>query len=248
MDRGIFPGPSESEEDFLLRAEALKSLDSSPPVLIQRTFNVAPDWIEVVTASKGLYFWEGAATWIEENSEGKRWCKIQYKDTFLTRFYPKDEVIAHEMVHAMRLMFDEPRFEEILAYQTSQSRFRRYFGPLFSHPGESKLFLGSVVLSWILYWAELLFDVSFRGGWILLLPLFVLGFGVFRLFRSQSIFAQALRRLKMAAQKDVNPLAIALRLTDAEVEQCAQWTPEEIRTFAAQENNLRWRQIHTMFF
>jgi hypothetical protein len=247
--RGIFPGPSESSEAFLLRADSLipkLNADHYPSLsLLKQTFNTSPDWIEVVTDSKGLSFWEGAATWIEETADGKRSCRIQLKDSFLSRLYPKEEVIAHEMVHAMRLMFDEGRFEEILAYQTSKNRFRRYFGPLFTNPTESKLFLLALLTSWILYWAEIFFDFNLGGSFILLLPLLALGWGVFRLIRSQRIFSAALRHLAIAA-----PLAIALRLTDTELELFAKSTPEEIRAFAhsQKEQSLRWCQIYESFF
>ncbi len=252
--RGIFPGPSESSSAFFLRADSLSAKEftgsSDSIVLMNKIYSTSPDWIETLVHSKGLCPWEGAAVWIEEKPEVGRTCQIQIKDSFLTRLYSQDEMIAHEMVHAMRLMFDEKRFEEILAYRTSKNRFRRYFGPLFSSPNESKFFLALVIISWLSFWAEIVFDLNLGGEWILALPLLALGFGTIRLWRSQRIFSAALRNLKRAIDKRGNPLAALLRLTDNEIEQFAKCTPQEIRTFATQQKEqcLRWKQLFLDYF
>lgn len=237
--RGIFFGPGESEKDFLLRAQN-SSCISSPLPQVEQQFGSAPDWIEVRTGSKGLSLWEGAATWIEESEAGSR-CWIQIKDSFLTRFYPQEEVLAHETVHAMRFLFDESRFEEILAYQTSKNRFRRYFGPLFTNPIDSKALLLVMATSWLIFWFNLL------GEGILFAPLLLIACAVFRLWRSQNIFSAALCNLKKATGQE--PLPIALRLTDREIERLAQSPPQEILVFAQdeQEKSLRWRQLYLAY-
>jgi hypothetical protein len=243
--RGIFPGPSESSGDFFARAHLLMPQDNQGNLpamkILNKIFHASPDWVQGTIGSKGLPFWEGAATWIEENAEGMRLCRIQLRETFLTRLYPKDELIAHEMVHAMRVMFDEKRFEEILAYQTSKNRFRRYFGPLFSNPLEVSFFLALWLISWGVYLAEMLFDVYLGGDLILCLPLLALGWGVIRLVRSQRLFSAALRNLGIALGNRVQPQAVAIRLTDAEIEQFAASTPQEICAFVegVQGHNLR---------
>ena len=244
--RGIFFGPTESTKDFLLRAETLPS-KSNPSTLLEKKFGCAPDWIDVRTHSKGLSPWEGAATWIEESDAG-RTCWVQLKDSFLTRLYAKDEVIAHEMVHAVRFMFDENRFAEILAYQTSSSRFRRYFGPLFTHSKESKWLVAMIAISWFIYTAEVVFDLRFFGESVLFAPLLVIGLASLRLRRSQTLFSSALRNLEKAIR--AAPLPLALRLTDKESEFFAHSIPEEIRAFAIseQEKSLRWRQLYISYF
>ncbi len=252
--RGIFPGPSESSIAFFSRADSLSAKEitgySGSMTLMNKIYSTSPDWIETIVSSKGLSPWEGAAVWIEEKPEVGRTCQIQIKNSFLARLYPQDEVVAHEMVHAMRLMFDENHFEEILAYRTSKNRFRRYFGPLFSSPKESKFFLILLLGSWLCYWAEIIFDLNLGGEWILALPMLALGFGVFRLWRSQRIFSAALRNLKNAIDQSANPLAAALRLTDNEIEQFAKSSPQEIQAFAAQqkEQDVRWKQIFLHYF
>ncbi len=248
--RGIFFGPGESESSFFQRAEAEQNCRIEPPALIESIFDSIPDWIETIEQSKGLFPWEGAATWIEEKPGGCRSCQIQFKNTRLSRLYPKEEVLAHEMVHAMRLMFDESRFEEILAYRTSKNKFRRYFGPLFSSSKESKGFFVGTVISWVIYSAEIVFDIQFFEESILLLPLLLIGFGMMRLIRSQRVFASALLNLKKTTSSKLKPLSVLLRLTDKEIELFAKSSPQEICAFASdqKEKSLRWKQIYLAYF
>jgi hypothetical protein len=154
------------------------------------------------------------------------------------------------MVHAMRLMFEENRFEEILAFRTSRNRFRRYFGPLFSHPGETKGFVLWMIFCWLLYCSECIFDVSFGAKYLLWSPMLALGWGIYRLIRSQKVFSQALNHLDQAIEKKEKPLAVAVRLSDREIEYFSRSSPEEIRAFAAEEKekSLRWDQLFSAYF
>jgi hypothetical protein len=242
--RGLFVGPNETEADFFKRVGSLEVLQS---VRLEQ-FDASPDWIEMKVGSEGLSFWEGAATWVEETSAGVRSCQIQVKRSFLTQFYPMQELIEHEMVHAMRLMFDEARFEEILAYQTSKNQFRRYFGPLFSGPKAAKQLIGSMFLSWGIYLAEVLFDFFVFEEFIFFLPALVLGAYLLQLVKSQNIFLAAQRHLQGAINKTAQSLFVLLRLTDKEIEQFAKSTPEEITAFAKEQQDLRWKQIFHCYF
>lgn len=181
---------------------------------VRELFDVSPDGVRVTWGRKGLMPWEGAATWIEEGQEG-RTCSIQINTSWASRLYPQEELIAHEMVHALRCTLDENRFEEILAYRTSKNRFRRYFGPLFSQPRESTIFVLLLVGSWLLALLQLFFDLSLGGNLIFLLPLGSLAWSLGRLIRSQSLFSAALRNLEQ--RYPGKGLSSALYLTDAEI-------------------------------
>ncbi len=244
--RCIFPGPNESEEVFFKRASALLPCAYNNCVFTE-TFNSSPDWIQASTDSHGLSFWEGAATWIEENGDGSRSYQIQLKDSWLTRLYPKEEIIAHEMVHAARLMFDESRFEEILAYQTSKNRFRRYFGPIFSSPKESKCALALLFTSLLCSWTEIALDFNLVGNTIFALPFLAFGFGLFRLIRAQHIFSKAMRNLARSIPQTAKPLEVALRLRDREIELFAEYSPQEICAFVKQQTSLRWKLLDPLF-
>jgi hypothetical protein len=250
-NRGLFPGPSESQEQFLKRVSGVKNLIvSEAHIRTGEIFDACPDWVEIWSGKKGLSLWEGAATWIEENEKGGRVSSIQLNTSLPSRLYSKVEVIAHEMAHAMRLMFEENRFEEILAFRSSTNRFRRYFGPLFTRSSETKGFILSMVCSWLFYWVELIFDIFIGGEYLLWSPMLILGWGICRLVRSQKIFSKALNQLEKTIKKPGKALAVALRLSDTEIERFATSSPEEIFSFGAEEKkrSLRWKQLFAAYF
>ena len=123
--RGIIPAPEECDRAFEQRASNLADEGEA----IARPFGLAPNWLRVKYSNQGLSFFEGGATWIGKHpfiqlrkpfEHAKRWFG-----------YSADELLDHEAVHAMRSQYQEPRFEEILAYFTSPRSWRRRVGPLF---------------------------------------------------------------------------------------------------------------------
>lgn len=250
---GVFAGPEESDEEFLRRGYSYQiEVDQSVVArqedqLLERLFKVTPSWIKVELSSKGLLPWEGAMTFIEETIEGVPTFHIHIRPR---HFLP--EVVAHEMVHAMRLKFSEHRFEEILAYQTSLHPFRRYFGPLFKRAEEVKLWIFLLSLAWFFPLTELCFDVDIPfGGWYAWAPsVTTLGFYTYRLVRSQFLFQRCIEQLKTAARAPEMALPIALRLTDKEIENFASASPGEISSYAIEQKDksLRWRQIVSSYF
>ncbi len=235
--RGIFPGPSENEEEFFQRSYPQTSTSAQALIVTARLFDAAPDWVEVKFGSKGLMLWEGAATWIDPKL-GISTIQVRPK----LWGYPQEEVIAHELVHAMRQKLNANKFEEILAFYTAKNRFRRTFGPLFSRPWETTLFVLTIAAGWI----GAMFDLY----WIFLLPVIVLIGMMIRLFASQHQFAACLQKLKSTIKDPDKALAVALRLTDQEIEHFARIDPKQIRDYANREkaHHLRWQQIAISYF
>lgn len=66
----------------------------------------------------------------------------------------------HESLHAVRIGFNEPRFEEVLAYYYSKSRWRRFFGPLFRKPSHALFFISLIFISLIVQTTSLFFLTS----------------------------------------------------------------------------------------
>lgn len=66
-------------------------------------------------SNEGLRAWEAGATWGKE-------IRLQpaFKNKTCWRLAERDEVIAHEIVHALRSELNEPMFEEMLAFSTAQ--------------------------------------------------------------------------------------------------------------------------------
>ena len=231
---GFIPGPKESEEAFKERIKTLEKLFENPPEGVdhfltdtdwkgalektEELFGFAPDWIVAHYSNKQLPFFQGAATWITERA-GVRIPIVQLREGFergrYLGIYSRDEILAHETVHAVRMCFDEPIFEEFFAYQTSLSRFRKFLGPLFQNSWESYLFIFFLFIPFGLEVTKFfVFDV---GYYVLLayLPALLIGGLLGRLCFLHYVLRRAKRRIKEWGEE--KPLATLVRLRDSEV-------------------------------
>lgn len=277
--KGYLPGPDEDEESFLKRVAALEKLHEDPqgffseslpfPIKdrvyrhhwdlkrsdVKHIFHICPDWLVSFYQNNKLPFWQGAATWIYEDSENDvKLALLQLrkglkKGKYLG-IYELDEIIAHESVHAARMTFDEPVFEEHLAYLTSSSTLRRIFGSLFRKSYEFFLlflFLMGIFLGMSL---DLLGSVSFaytlfRASYIGMISLFA--FGLIRLGYRHIHFLLAYKKIEKLT---VFPFPVMLRLRDREIIHFARSSLEEIQKYLLQEKekSLRWRLINLAYF
>ena len=233
--KGLIPGPDESDEAFFKRcAEATPISDGTPPSV----FGVSPDWIEVEYSNKGLRFWEGGCTWIEGENVTLQLRKIFEKKQRYLGLYSRDELTGHEVVHVVRSAFEEPIFEEILAYQTAPSPFRRFFGPIIRSPRESLFFLvalSGVILS--MFW-PLLYSVALVG------LIGLIGGGCIRLLKNQWAFSRTRNKLGK------NALEIMLRLSDREITRFSTMSEQEISSYMQKmkRSSLRWKQLVATFY
>ncbi len=194
--RGLIPGPSETEEEFLLRAESRQPLPewgSIPPLPLKWGFSI--DWVPLIYAKKKLLPWEGAIFWTTHiQLHPKLQTKKLYGNTLT-------DILHHESIHAAREAFNEPQFEELLAYTTSPASWKRLIGPLFSRIWEFPLFALS------LFFLPYSFPI----------PVFFL----LRLFYKQVLFHRLKKKL---------PFPVLFCLTDREIRTLAlsnkKFTPD----------------------
>lgn len=248
--RGLIAGPGEKEEAFLERVKAFLAPHSHVGDKIsseewnsarQRTkelFGVEVDWVAGFYSKQDLPLWQGAVTWIEEGSAPLIQLRPTLRHRALLGIYKRNEILAHESIHAARTAFEEPRFEELLAYQTSSSCWRRYFGPLFRSNWETMLFFFSLMLFPLFQIA--LFFLGIDLLWLLPLPFLAPAYFLIRLIAAQRTFLRCCKALQEAT---TSPLHVLLRLTDDEISQIA--AKKEIKK---SKNSLRWRQINLAYF
>ncbi len=187
-----------------IEGEPLSAAHLKPAkLLIQKLFGEKLGPVTAVYRNKGIAFFEGAATWIDE---GGHRSYIQLKKGFkkgaYLRIYKRDEILAHEMVHVMRAHLNSNKYEEVFAYLTSASSFRRYFGPIFRHSFEPIILLFSLPL---FFWTALP---------LILLLVFFLG----RLVFLQREFNYARAQIRLLLKPGENPLKILVRLNDAQID------------------------------
>lgn len=266
-NRGWIPGPEESKGDFEKRIEALNQFFSYPPedidhfltdqdwtnanLEVERLYGFSPDWIVAHYSDRNLSFFQGAATWITEK-KGLRIPLVQLRRKLetgrLLGLYGREEVLAHEAVHAARMQFDEPLFEEIFAYQTSPRFWRRLLGPLFQKPWEAYVFLIALLIP-IAIEITLFFDVSLGPfEQLRLLPLAIFLYLFCRLLSLRWILWRAKKRLKTLLKDPKKSWAVAFRMTDREIFRFAFQKDEKLTDYLKEQKNLRWDQIFESYF
>lgn len=265
--RGWIPGPDEEEKAYLARVEALEHFFSHPPETIdcfltdrdwesanarmEALYDCAADWIIAHYSNDQLSFFQGAATWIVRKKE-LRIPIIQLKEKFesgsLLKLYGRDEVLAHEAVHAVRMQFDEPKFEEIFAYRTSKRWWRRWFGPLFQKPWEAYLFIALLLFPLACEIFEILgFQVPY-GLYIRLIPLVYFVWLLSRLLFYRWTLARALKNMCKGLLNPEKKWAAALRMTDREIFQFAFSKKEKLLSLWKGDKSPRITLLRQKFF
>lgn len=272
---GLIAGSLETKDEFLDRAAYCLKLKANSQNIIndfdsesshfflddpckktKLLFDIAPSWVPVFFSNRGLMPWHGGAAWIfQENETSPVSAFFQLRHHFKSKkrylgIYERQELMAHEIAHIGRMMFQEPRFEELIAYQTSQSSFRRYFGGIVRSSSESLIFI-SIILSLFLF--DLLFILSGYEEmltsilYLKLIPLALVSFALLRLWNTHRTFLQAKENLKKIARDQTFVDAIIYRLQDKEIELFSSATREEMLRYIDEKTCLRWRVIKTAY-
>ncbi len=270
-DRGFVPGPDESEEDFYkriafnenLEPELIKHAASDLPfevgdqkskVLLQsglgRTaelYGIRPDWVPLFFNNFQLAPWHGGCAWIFQLGDDlptaaflQLRSRFRAHDTYLG-LYHRDELIAHELSHVGRMMYNEPQFEEVIAYRSSKNTWRRWFGPIVQSSKESLFFI-LVLGLFVITDAALISVYSPAGATVLfgfklfLIALVVLALG--RLTWRQGQFNRCLKNLSILYP---NPDHLAYRLTDHEIKLFASSSSGQIQSYIDRQTTFRWK-------
>ena len=155
--------------------------------------------------------WEAASTWIIDVKDIGIYPILQFRKKKSYLGYDFQEIFVHEVLHAVRSPLNSRRFEEIICYRASKSKFRRLFGGIFLNPQETLLYMIVWLISILGSLAFTLFekDFFFFLGLISFgLATFLTIFGLVRLSRSHRIINKAMKRLTEAK---------LIRLTDEEI-------------------------------
>jgi hypothetical protein len=232
---GFLPGPGESEKDFLSRVEGIRKKFAEGGWIpaphwswvnesLYEIFNVKPLYICAFYSNRSLAPWQAAASWIE----GREVKAIQLREGLrkgrYLGLYRREEILAHEAVHAIRSGFNEDRYEEFFAYMTSEKRWRRVLGPILQRPWEAWPFLLCAL-------GGAVWPVCYLGAalWAAM--------GFVRLIRCHWRLRRASERILERAGSARGARAVLFRLTDEEIERLAkeEWIEER--------ECLRWRVI-----
>lgn len=240
---GLIPGPGEDESSFLARVARVKEKFHSGQWIpeshwdwvresLYQMFDVKPLYICAFYSNQNLAPWQGAASWIEGRTLSSIQLRIGLRKGSYLYLYSREEILAHEAVHAARSGFDESRFEEFFAYMTSEKKWRRVLGPILQKPWE-------VWPLFVMLVSGILWPVCYLGAalWS--------GIGFFRLIRSHRQLERAAKQILASIQDPRKVRAILFRLTDAEIEAFSKG--ENMEHYAQTQSCLRWKIIRSYY-
>lgn len=236
----LIPGEGEGEEAFEKRAAYCKevkshlqrSMGENAPVFVEsaplfqsayEVYGIRPSWTPVFYSNEKLLPWQGASCWIFELEEGDPpSAMIQLPKRSFDFLGTPQETLAHEAAHIGRMVFEEPVYEEVIAYASSKNAFRRFFGPLFRSRAESMIFTSLLILVVVF---DLLLLLSGhvmwydRFMWLKWIP-----FSYFLFLLARLFFVK--RRFNRLAEK--LSLGTILPMTDREISSYSALAKEEI--------------------
>ena len=141
--QGFIPGPDESEKAFLERVAFCLSLEDHLVEIVgaqfpfevndlkskeilenvltmtQELYGIQPRWVPLFFSNYKLSLWHGGCAWIFQlNEETPTAAFLQLRACFRNSLnflgiYQRKELIAHELAHVGRMLYQEPQFEEI---------------------------------------------------------------------------------------------------------------------------------------
>lgn len=281
--RGLIPGPRESEEEFIKRGHYCLSLKESLTHEMQEAlpffkeepvsdhvmtgamnttlelYDIQPLWIPLFFSDYKLLPWHGGCAWIFQHKEDSPTAAFfQLRQAFRNSktyfgIYSRDELIAHEFSHVGRMLFQEPKFEEILAYRSSHSPFRRRWGALVEAPWESMLFVLVLLIIVCLDVFVLMTGYTQYYStmmWMKLIPLGMLLYAVARLSRRQNRLAKCLSKLTRWLGNEHKANAVLYRLQDEEIQLFSKMKREEMLHYIEENKtkSLRWRLLALAYF
>lgn len=280
---GLIPGPEEDESTFLRRSEEClrlshtlsaqvpealgvkpEELSSShlldaPLRKTQELYDIAPDWVPILFSNQGLAPWHGACAWICQLAERTPTIAFfQLRKPLATKthylgFYQRDEIMVHELSHIGRMAFEEPQFEELLAFRSAQSPIRRWLGPILISGGEALAFATLLFILLVLIMTHFLYPSLTTLTAVFSMQLVVLGMATLALLRlhiRHRHFNQCLQHLTTLLGDARRANAVIYRLRDKEIALFAQLPPKKILSDVHQwgKTSLRWRLLLLAYF
>jgi len=241
--------PKEDQSNEILQQAAAN---------LKNRYDCAPDWTPLFFSDYKLPFWQGGCAWIfqmEENTPTSALIQLRKNFKHSPRYlgiYHRNELLTHELSHCGRMMFQEPKFEEILAYRTSNSSFRRSFGALLQSSKESALIM--LLLFMLIVFDVFLIalgrpDAYYLAFWLKLIPIALLAGSLIRLGKRQKNLDRCLENLEACVGND-KAHAVVYRLQDREILLFSKFTKQEIVEYAMhrKEEELRWKVIFKAYF
>ena len=207
----------------------------------EKLFGFRADWVPAFFPSRGLGLLWGGCTVITDSGFPVFFLRRGFRSKPKWFIYRRDELLAHELCHAVRGCLEDETYEEHFAYMTSASAFRRWSGNCFRRERDAIIFLLPVVLllvvQVIVYTGVL--NLPLWPFWIIAFafPAFLIG----RNIPERRTFFAA--RAKLDRLNFVNPDAALFRMTADEIRALARTPDDRLASFLQDKADaeLRWQ-------
>ena len=236
-------GALEAEVGF--KVGAVEPMDASivaeAAEKTESLFGFRADWVPAFFPSRGLGLLWGGCTVITESGFPVFFLRRGFRNKKKWFIYHRDELLAHELCHAVRGCLEDETYEEHFAYMTSGSAFRRWTGNCFRREWDAIAFLIPVVLllavQVIVYTGVL--NLPLWPFWIIAFafPAFL----VARNIPERRTFFIARDKLMYCGFS--NPDAALFRMTASEIRELARTPDGQLDEFlqAKSDAELRWQ-------
>jgi len=146
LDAALESEGSAAIEDVTIQQQDRipEALFQEPQELTENLYRFKADWVAgfFVDPAYGLLF-GGCAYYFYPDFFALFIIRRSFREKARWLFYQRSELLAHELCHVARVSFRAHIYEEIFAYKTATTAFRRFFGGIFRSPKDSFLFIGA---------------------------------------------------------------------------------------------------------
>ena len=156
-------------------------------------------------------------------------------------------------MHAVRCCYDKSKYEEMFAYMTANSFFRKFLGPIIESSKEVLIFLILIFSTIFCQSLYTFFDNKFFYYYFCFfsfLSFSTISFGLFRLFFKRIKLFKSYKKIKKLGFDKKKAMAILFRLTDGEISNFSKIKKEQIlKYFELNKNSsLRLKAIYLSYF
>lgn len=256
LEQNLLMKSGEIQLPFELHVEQSQEILQEAFPLTEKLYGIRPSWVPVFFSNYHLAPWHGGCAWIFQLDEKTPTAAfLQLRARFLSTphylgIYRRSELIAHELAHVGRMMYEEPQYEEFFAYHSSSSRWRRALSPIVQSSRESFLFILLLGLMILVDFAVLSIGLQWIVAiWALeLLPLGLIGLALGRLVYRHLTLKKCLRNLESLCSSD-KARHLLYRLRDGEIKAFSRMTSVQIEGFVndSAKSNFRWRFLKNLF-
>ncbi len=214
-------------------------------------YKINPGWVPAFFSRRLLPWYVGGACFYFQEKGQNQVCFVlsdHLREQEKWLIYTRQEIVSHEICHVARTMMEQDIFEEPIAYNISESGFRRRTGPVFRGNWEAPALLGSSLFMMLgsiagtfsgQYWIQHLTSAP------VLVTVSALGI---RALKAHKTLHSAMNNLEDYYEE--NAEAVVFRCTDKEIYELAskkstEKVLERYKTDPA--NSIRWTLINQLF-